>query len=281
MYKQGIKVCGTNLCEMQNGDFVTKIGNSIIPIFYYIANVVDIFKEIEDPINLKINEITFLAKVLDNGIMVSKKQIKSIEDNNELMFVLFEDIKTVHYKKIKLWTLQYSLCVEWIMSSLERNKKRAADIRSGKEKRDEEEFNQRYKTLLELSEKKKQIEKELAEREKLIKYDVDLSKYKDYVSSEEEAVAYDCDCGEPIKWGYKIINRMPEDLFNSLYNIKWGKLECIEWGHWAIVTKNLEYEEAVEKYGKVTNEEFGPRGDFRSITFGTTCFINRQLIKKD
>ena len=280
MYKQGIQVCGTNLYEMQNVDFVTSIGNSIIPIFYYVANVVDIFKEIEDPINLKINETTFLAKVLDNGIMVSKKQVKFV-NNNELVFISFENIKTVHYQKIKLWTIQYALTVKWIMSSLERNKKRAADIRSGKEKRDEEESIKEYRYLAELSEKKKQIEKELAKREKLIKHDVDLSKYKDYISSEEEAVAYDSDCGEPIKWGYKIINRMPEDLFNSLYNIKWGKLECIEWGHWAIVTKNLEYEEAVEKYGKVTNEEFGPRGGFRSITFGTTCFVNRQLIKKD
>ena len=34
---------------------------------------------------------------------------------------------------------------------------------------------------------------------------------------------------------------------------------------------------AIKKYGKITNEELGPRGGFRSVTFGDKKFISRKV----
>jgi hypothetical protein len=80
----------------------------------------------------------------------------------------------------------------------------------------------------------------------------------------------DASCGEPIAWGFVIRCQLGEERFNALG--KYGSLECIEMGRWCLVVKWLSPEEATKKYGKVTNVERGPRGGFRSITYGTTRF---------
>ncbi len=91
-------------------------------------------------------------------------------------------------------------------------------------------------------------------------------------------VLYDGYCGEPVAWGFKIVARMDEILFRELG--KYGQLECIEYGFdtkWALITKTLSREEAIEKYGPITNEVFGPRGGWKSTDFGSKQFISKYL----
>lgn len=90
-------------------------------------------------------------------------------------------------------------------------------------------------------------------------------------------VMYDGWCGEPVAWGFKIIRYLGEDLFNTLG--KHGQPECIDGftNSWALVTKTLSREEAIALYGVVTDEVFGPRGGWKSTTFGEKKFTSKFL----
>ena len=85
---------------------------------------------------------------------------------------------------------------------------------------------------------------------------------------------YDGDCGEPIMWGHKILSHLGDERFNNLRNF--GSLECC-YPHWFFITKKLTREEAIKKYGAVTDEEFGPRGGWRSVTLGKKTFMSPLL----
>jgi hypothetical protein len=85
-------------------------------------------------------------------------------------------------------------------------------------------------------------------------------------------------CGEVTHWGFKIKRPLDEERFDALG--KYGYLVCLEPGTWGLATKLLTHEEAVVAYGKVTNIERGPRGGFRSITFGTTKFSQKSLLPR-
>jgi hypothetical protein len=79
---------------------------------------------------------------------------------------------------------------------------------------------------------------------------------------------------EPVAWGRKIIERLGEDAFNEL------KTTCgthFYHGDWFVITKRLTRDDAIEKYGEVTDEEFGPRGGWKSVTFGETKFNTKSL----
>lgn len=67
-----------------------------------------------------------------------------------------------------------------------------------------------------------------------------------------DAILYDSWCGEPLQFGY-YENGKP------------------------IITDSLTREKAIEKYGPITNEEFGPKGGWKSVTFGTTKFISKLM----
>ena len=101
--------------------------------------------------------------------------------------------------------------------------------------------------------------------EKPIGYENDLSSYREII--------YDSASAEPIGWGFKILNHLG-DRFDELR--KYGKLECL-YPDWFLVVKTLSREEAIKKYGEITNEEFGVRGGWKSVTFGKTKFISRYL----
>lgn len=90
-----------------------------------------------------------------------------------------------------------------------------------------------------------------------------------------QAVLFDGCCGEPTAWGFKIINHLGEERFSALG--KFGQLECLEAGLWALVIKTLSRQEALEKYGAITEEIFGPRGGWKSTTFGEKKFISKFL----
>lgn len=87
-------------------------------------------------------------------------------------------------------------------------------------------------------------------------------------------VIFDGYCGEPIMWGFEIRRRLGDERFGKLYD--YGSLECI-YPTWYLVTKKITRKEAIKKYGKVTNEEFGPRGGWKSVTLGEKKFMSREL----
>lgn len=86
---------------------------------------------------------------------------------------------------------------------------------------------------------------------------------------------YDSNCGEPIAWGFKIVRFLDDQRFKDLGN--YGFVECGAPGSWFLITEKLTRADAIKKYGKVTAEEFGPRGGFRSVTFGKKKFISSRL----
>jgi len=88
--------------------------------------------------------------------------------------------------------------------------------------------------------------------------------------------AYDSYCGEPVSWGFKILHHLGEEKWSRLG--KFGKLDCIGFpGTWYLVVDELTPERAIKKYGKVTDLELGPRGGFKSVTYGEKKFLSRML----
>lgn len=100
-------------------------------------------------------------------------------------------------------------------------------------------------------------------------------KFLPFISPVSEPLLFDSYCGEPVSWGKRIIRHLGEDLFDELR--RECPVECIDVGEWFIVDKTLNRQEAIEKYGPITNEELGPRGGFRSVTFGNKKFISRKV----
>jgi|GEM_PF-2836846 len=82
-------------------------------------------------------------------------------------------------------------------------------------------------------------------------------------------------CDKVYAWGYKILHHLGEERFNSLG--KYGQLICLSMGNWALIVKWLTPEEAVEKYGPITHQQFGPQGGWRSVTYGSTQFTAKEL----
>ena len=87
---------------------------------------------------------------------------------------------------------------------------------------------------------------------------------------------FDEHCGLPISMGFPVIEHMGETLFEKAKTIG-GMRYDRENRKWYFVTSELTYDDAVSKYGHVTNLELGPQKGFRSVTFGTTKFTFRGL----
>ncbi len=88
----------------------------------------------------------------------------------------------------------------------------------------------------------------------------------------------DSTCGEPLAWGYPIEGRLGQKLWGFID--LFGEAECVNGGYtsqWFLVRDKLTVNEAKKKYGKITNTELGPRGGYRSVTFGDKKFTSRQL----
>lgn len=81
-------------------------------------------------------------------------------------------------------------------------------------------------------------------------------------------------CGEPIAWGYKIIRHLGQERFSALRRTY--HLECA-YPNWYVITKALGHKQAKKKYGKITAQERGPRGGWKSVTFGEKTFIDRYV----
>jgi hypothetical protein len=97
--------------------------------------------------------------------------------------------------------------------------------------------------------------------------------YEEYLGSYGPQL-YDGTSGEITSWGFKIIKHLGEDKFDELRNF--GSLEC-SYPSWYLIVKTLTRAEAIEKYGPITNEEFGPRGGWKSVTFGKKTFSSQKM----
>ncbi len=92
---------------------------------------------------------------------------------------------------------------------------------------------------------------------------------------------FDACSGEPVAWGFQIQKQLGDDRFSALRKL--GELECCYSGYspiWFLVVRRISRKEAIAKYGPITNEEYGPRGGWKSVTFGTTRFISKTFWKK-
>jgi hypothetical protein len=84
---------------------------------------------------------------------------------------------------------------------------------------------------------------------------------------------FDSYCGEPVAWGHAVRARMGEERW--IQASEFGQLECDHAsGSWFLITKWLTLDEALRQYGEVTAIETGPRGGFRSVTYGSWPFQN-------
>jgi len=93
-------------------------------------------------------------------------------------------------------------------------------------------------------------------------------------------VLYDGWCGEPTAWGFKIRQRMGEDKFSALSRYMTsigGGTECVTLGEWVAVVTYLKPQEAIEKYGAITEVVTGPRGGFRTVKYGEKKFVCKRL----
>jgi hypothetical protein len=99
---------------------------------------------------------------------------------------------------------------------------------------------------------------------------------------EYETLYWDSTCREPIMWGWKIVKQLDEARFAELKTV--ANVECVgvgpsspKGGLWVVVDQWLTAEEAVERYGAVTNISSGPRGGWKSTTYGSTTFTSRWM----
>ena len=100
--------------------------------------------------------------------------------------------------------------------------------------------------------------------------------YEDSLSDYKTCI-FDGYCGEPIMWGFEITKMLSETMFSNLK--QYGDLECVS-GYtpkWFLITKKLTREEAEKLYGPRGNDEFGPRGGWKSVMFGDKKFISSQF----
>lgn len=87
---------------------------------------------------------------------------------------------------------------------------------------------------------------------------------------------FDGYCSEPIGWGFKVTSWVGEERWAELHKL--GSVECLNWepparGEYALITKWLTPDEALQKYGEIREFDIGPNGGFRSVTYGDKEFI--------
>jgi hypothetical protein len=99
-------------------------------------------------------------------------------------------------------------------------------------------------------------------------YEVDLGDYR--------VLLVDSSSGEPVAWGFPLLKSLGEERFSALGQL--GELACLDHvngGKYGFVVRRLNHAEAIRKYGEVTGRETGPRGGWRSITYGKTQFLSK------
>ncbi|HEV2634515.1 MAG TPA: hypothetical protein VGX23_05180 [Actinocrinis sp.] len=89
-------------------------------------------------------------------------------------------------------------------------------------------------------------------------------------------------CGEAVAWGFPITRRLGEERWAELG--KYGSLEYVgeySSGQWFLIVKFLRPAKAIKKYGGITQLKVGPRGGFKSVTYGDKTFLVKWLNPRD
>lgn len=89
---------------------------------------------------------------------------------------------------------------------------------------------------------------------------------------EPKPILFDSSCGEPIAWGYGPFPAPTPNIPGETYR-HYATLGA----PYYYITRSLTRRDAVALYGPIVDEERGPKGGFRSITFGTKKFVCRWL----
>lgn len=87
--------------------------------------------------------------------------------------------------------------------------------------------------------------------------------------SKEVYEMFDSHSGKPIAYFRIQKTRIPEELFSKNYS---RMMYSNSNNSWVYLVRKVTREECIELYGPITNEEFGPRGGWKSVTFGTNKF---------
>ncbi len=107
---------------------------------------------------------------------------------------------------------------------------------------------------------------------------VDFTKY----FGKYTIVETDMGCGEPVSWGYPIIKQLGPELWDKLklqYKVCRSNHSHIS-ADWYVITKTLTRNEAIDKYGPISNEVLGKLGGFKSARFGDKTFYSKYLRKE-
>jgi hypothetical protein len=86
----------------------------------------------------------------------------------------------------------------------------------------------------------------------------------------------DSACGETIAWGFPILSQIVDGRFDALR--QHGRVECLDeadGGGYGLVMRELTHEEAIRKYGPVTERDTWPGGEWGSIVYGRTRFLSK------
>lgn len=90
---------------------------------------------------------------------------------------------------------------------------------------------------------------------------------------------FDTLSGKCVAWGRKIKDGVSQETMEEIKKI--GEVAYIlndDMRHdWYLITKNLAIKEAIAIYGDIKRIQIGPRGGYRTITFGKTTFKSRRL----
>ncbi len=94
------------------------------------------------------------------------------------------------------------------------------------------------------------------------------------VLSDFKACVFDGYCGEPVAWGFEILEKLGEERWEALK--VHGQLQCL-YPKWFLIMHELSRAEAISKYGEVKAEIFGPMGGWKSATFGSKQFVFKSV----
>jgi hypothetical protein len=109
-------------------------------------------------------------------------------------------------------------------------------------------------------------------------------KYKSYLESDRfkgylgfyGVVGIDGCCGKPLAYGFPIIRKMEPDFFEYTRQCC-AEMIYLGYNNWCAATVVIKPKEAELLYGKVSQITVGPRGGFKTVTYGNTKFISKQV----
>lgn len=104
--------------------------------------------------------------------------------------------------------------------------------------------------------------------------------YGEVLDSKYQLLLHDKGCNEPIGWGFGIKMKIEDKALNEALKTH-GDIEflhgAVEGFEFGLIVRWLTEEEATKKYGKPGEVEYGPRGGFKQVFYGTTPFNHKRM----